>query len=247
MTSPQGNVRPIVETVISPSRDDGASIASPSNDATVTNNAVITPNAEDTLFHEVDSRQEYISSVMQPRNRNVPASTLVERRRLVQSQSIVAPSNNSCPPRIQQSNMNPGSSEIISTGNSGSLSFQSASPFPVTETITNRHFHGFLDNIAQELAEDIQAVNDEDISIVLQRAIRSSVYDTPDVLRLLREQSITNVEGFMAVFNHDDPKKVIEQMGYSKSRDHSLPLTKMWVYAQFLASRTFVSKSASLS
>ena len=155
MTSPQGNVRPIVETVISPSRDDGASIASPSSDAVVTNNVVITPDAEDTLFHEVASRQESISSAMQPRNRTVPASTQVERRRMVQPQSTVAPSNNSCPPRIQHSTMNPGSSEIISTGNSGSLSFQSASPFPVTETITDRQFHGFLDNIAQELAREL--------------------------------------------------------------------------------------------
>ena len=112
MTSRQGNVRPIVETVISPSRDDGASIASPSNDAAVANNAVITPDAEDTLFHEVGSRQESIPSVMQPRNCTVPASTLVERRHMVQSQSIVAPSNNSCPPRIPQSTMNPGSTLI---------------------------------------------------------------------------------------------------------------------------------------
>ena len=35
-------------------------------------------------------------------------------------------------------------------------------------------------------------MNDEDITIVLQRAIRSSIYDTPEVLRLLRDQAITN-------------------------------------------------------
>ena len=151
MTSPQGNVRPIVETVISPSRDDGASIASPSNDATVTNNAVITPDAEDTLFHEVGSRQESIPSVMQPRNCTVPASTQVERRRMVQPQSTVAPSNNSCSPRIQHSTMNPGSSEIISTGNSGSLSFQSASSFPVTETITDRQFQLYAGTVVHPL------------------------------------------------------------------------------------------------
>ena len=57
-------------------------------------------------------------------------------------------------------------------------------------------------------------------------------------LRILRDQAITNLEEFMMVFNQDDPKMVIRQIGYFKSVDHRLALTKRWVFAQlkFIAS-----------